>query len=151
MFEFAKELAVALPDFKLVLQESVDPWLDYDYDLSNLKSLSNVEILPSYIDRHKLDEIVKSASFTILPYDVNIYWIRGSAAMFESIENRKPVIALRGFSLSSDISDFYLGQIAKDAKDMVNCIKSLTSSRNVNLGFEAFANYSENQIRSWVK
>jgi glycosyltransferase involved in cell wall biosynthesis len=150
MFVFAEQLLEALPEFKLVLQESVSPWNGYEMEFNKLQQIPNVILLPAYIDRSQVDDLIRKCTYTILPYDSNNYRIRGSAAMFESIENRKPVIALDGCSFSADIRDLNLGLVAKNIGDMVRCIKTLNNTRNVNFGFIEYANLSETQLRAWV-
>lgn len=150
MFVFAEKLLEALPDFRLVLQESVNSWSGYEMEITKLKKMTNVILLPAYIDRSQLDDLIRKCTYTILPYDSNNYRIKGSAAMFESIENRRPVVALDGCSFSADVREFNLGIVAKNIGDMIRCIKTLNNTRNVNFGFTEYANLSQAQLRAWV-
>jgi len=147
---FAESLAKHLPEYKLILQQSTTPWVGYSNTLERLNRLENVVVLPAFLEREDLDSVLHSTAITILPYEPSSYKLRGSAALFESVENNIPVVAYSGVGFASDIERFHLGLVALSQNDLLRCVRQLTSSSVKAMGFEPYRNYSIFQLKIWI-
>ncbi len=147
---FAESLAKHLPQYKLILQQSTTPWAGYSDTLERLNSLENVVVLPAFLERDELDSVLYSTAITILPYESSSYKLRGSAALFESVENNIPVVAYSDVGFASDIVRFHLGLVAQGQNDLMRCVRQMTSSSVNEMGFNPYRIYSIFQLKIWI-
>mgnify|MGYP006416820999 CR=1 FL=1 len=99
--------------------------------LSNI--YPNLRLLDARVSRNKFEEYILDADVILLPYDPSIYWNRGSAVFFESIERGKYMIGRGGGSFVDSMSS--LGVIDKyySVEQLVSLIEYLTKKTKADI------------------
>lgn len=101
--------------------------------ISNLYALPGVTLLPSTITESEMIKYYKLSSIVLLPYDAEIYNLRGSAAMQEAVCFGRPVISFTGTAFSEQISYYRMGKLCSSVDEMADTILSFSNKNREHL------------------
>ncbi len=85
-----------------LIQRAQKDWPGYCEVLEELKKLSNVKILPSYIPNEELTEILRNSNSILLPYVQTMYTFRGSAFARRGMYLGKTILTSKGTTMAND-------------------------------------------------
>jgi hypothetical protein len=94
--------------------------------ISHLYAVPGTELLPSVITYAEMVERYRQSSAVLLPYEPDIYRMRGSAAMMEAACFGRPTISIPGTAFAEQIQWYRLGTIAPTIADIPKAIVELS-------------------------
>jgi hypothetical protein len=92
----------------------------------------------------------------LLPYDRDIYKLRGSAAMMEAVCFGRPIVSLRGTAFAEQISWYGLGTVVDRPEEMVDVVFEYAKTPRKKLarralrGRELFLADTDRAYRAWL-
>jgi hypothetical protein len=89
-------------EVEFLIQSAQKEWPGYSEVLKELKTLSNVKILPSYIPSYQQSEILRNSNAILLPYFQTMYAFRGSAFARRGMYLGKVILATEGTTMAND-------------------------------------------------
>lgn len=89
-------------EVEFLIQSAQKEWPGYGEVLQELKTLSNVKILPSYIPNYQQSEILRNSNAILLPYVQTVYAFRGSAFARRGMYLGKVILASEGTTMAND-------------------------------------------------
>jgi len=108
--------------------------IDFNKKAEKLSNIyPNLRLLDARVSRNKFEEYILDADVILLPYDPNIYWNRGSAVFFESIERGKYMIGRGGGAFVDSMAS--LGVVDKyySVEQLVSLIEFLTKKTKADI------------------
>lgn len=93
---------------------------------SQLGAIPGVELLASSISDEEMERQYSRCSLVLLPYDVDIYRNRGSAAMMEAACFGRPVVTLRGSAFAEQVEWYRLGSTVGSVAEMASVIRGFS-------------------------
>lgn len=95
-----------------------------DY-LSKLYAIPGLELLESTISDAEMRQNYRRCGMVLLPYDVEIYRNRGSAAMMEAACFARPLVTMAGTAFSEQVQWYRLGHVVPSVEAMVDTVLAL--------------------------
>lgn len=105
-------------NFKKDIEFIVQPDIQNTEYLEKLKKLNIVNFTEPRLEQDEMDSYIKSCDILALPYDKDVYELRGSAMLFEGIEFGVPSISHKNNAFANDMKKFELGIVVEDIEDI---------------------------------
>ncbi|MHC3127029.1 hypothetical protein OB03_06825 [Brevundimonas sp. GN22] len=100
-------------------------------------SIPGVEVQPTAISPELLRRTFARSHAVLLPYDTEVYKLRGSAVLMEAIYYGRPAITFAGSAFSNIIEYYSAGYVVKDENEMIDAIIKLASEKRDKLIIKA--------------
>ena len=129
----------------------------YQSYVSALYAIPGSELLPAQISETEMIARYRAASVVLLPYDREIYDLRGSAAMMEAVCFGRPVIALDGPAFADQIRYYKLGEVVGSIAEMRDAVLAMKEVEPHDLTLRAmqgrfrFTADASDAYRRWFK
>lgn len=122
-----------------------------------LYAVPGVQFLPSAITEEEMLRQYARCAMVLLPYDAEVYALRGSAALMEAAALGRQVLTLEGLGFSDQVRYFALGAVVAEAGDMAAEILKAANLRPADLAARAtqarhrFAASTRAEFRLWFE
>jgi len=87
----------------------------------------NLKLLDARVPRDEFEQYILNSDIVLLPYDPMVYWNRGSAIFFESIESSKYMIGRGGCSFVDEMSEHGIIDKYYSIEQLTSIIEALLS------------------------
>lgn len=91
------------------------------------KIYPNLKLLDAHVPRDEFEQYILNSDIVLLPYDPMVYWNRGSAIFFESIERSKYMIGRGGCSFVDEMSEHGIIDKYYSIEQLTSIIEALIS------------------------
>lgn len=89
---------------------------------SQLYAFPNVHLLPSSLSANQMTQMYLETDLVILPYDSDIYALRGSASLVEALEHGSLVLSSKGTAFESQVNYYGIGSVCETNAEFVSQI-----------------------------
>lgn len=114
-----------------------------------LHSQPNVESLPSYLSEDEMVEAFATSDYQLLAYEPSIYRYRGSAILFEAVQEFCPVLALSGNAFAREVEHFGIGYVFKTEAQLVEMLRTIPKpNRQMDEKLAAFQKWADTKTAS---
>lgn len=105
--------------------------------ISQLYAIPGVELLPPSITSREMAEQYRNCSAVLLPYDVDVYRMRGSAVLMEAACLGRPIVTIDGSAFAEQVSYYGLGVVVENVDGMARAILSMAKADRMKLHNQA--------------
>ena len=139
---------------KFYVQESTFSWgAVYEEVMYSLNQFSSVKILPGYISEKEMNNLIKSCTALLLPYDADTYMFRGSAMLFDAADLGIPVIAPARTGMGTTIRHFGIGAVYSNLVEIPSAIRFISNINQKELynRFKIYNNSRNSNMRKFLE
>ena len=123
LFDIIKEFTMANPDVEANFYIQTVPGDRYSSYQSQLYALPGVKLLPSSITMEQMVSLYKDAHAVLLPYDADVYYLRGSAVLMEAISYGRLVLTSTFTAFSEQVRYYNCGKICESDEDFAYSLR----------------------------
>lgn len=98
--------------------------------VNQLGALPGVALLASSLSEREMNQMYADADLVLIPYDAEVYRLRGSAVLMEAISRARPVLALDGPAFCDQIRYYGCGEVVGNPVQMTQAIVEAARHRN---------------------
>jgi hypothetical protein len=127
-----------------IISQKIDSESNEDQELKELKvALSNTDY----------KKAIGAATWLFAPHILDVFRIRGSALLTDSLENRIPLLARKGTSLGNFVDEFKIGHTFTDLSDFYSTISRLEMDllSDYNDAFDSAINEINGKVKSCLE
>ncbi|TWB67817.1 hypothetical protein FBZ87_11360 [Nitrospirillum amazonense] len=141
------------------LIQNLPPW-DLEHNMksaSQIYAAPGVELLPSSISFEEMTAMFRRAHLVLMPYAADIYELRSSAILTESVGHGRQIITSRGTGFEKEVSYFNLGLVCADVGGYVAALAQFSQmsrrqlTNRANQARHRYTTYCLSQYKEWLK
>tara|TARA_R110002072_G_scaffold29809_11_gene93770 strand:- start:2164 stop:3384 length:1221 start_codon:yes stop_codon:yes gene_type:complete len=152
-YYLVKEILYEFPSVKVIIQDMKKQNKFFNKKYQNkLQNLANVKLKEAVLAKEEILEMYNEADLILLPYDPNVYHLRGSGIHYEAIENRIPVLAKKGVGFAEEIEEWFSGWLYETKQDLLQHLKkimTLSSKEKEEQMHEAYRKYKKSSDEAY--
>ena len=125
-FNLAKEVLFEFPSVKFVVQDMKKWNKDFNKKYQKkLSKLANVELVDAILPKNQIEALYEQADLILLPYDPDVYHLRGSAIHYEAIQSRIPILVRKGVGFIEEVEQWSSGWVYETKQELFTCLKEI--------------------------
>ena len=148
IYDIVNELIESLPqeEYRFVIQRMSKDFKHFDQSYErSLDSLRRSDFYKGNLDIEKMYSLIAASDLVILPYDSQVYRLRGSAIMYDASAFGIPIASYSGSAFSNEVEEYDLGVVSDEKYSLVESIVSFLSGEK-KLKTPSFEHYQKKQF-----
>lgn len=157
LFNIISQVTLENPDAKFEFFIQTVPGVSFSAYQSQLYALPGVRLLPPTLTMEKIKSLYEESHMVLLPYDSDIYYLRGSAVLMEALAYGRLVITSDHTAFSEQVRYYNCGKICQSDQDFAKGIREFYDTSLLNMERQAlqsrfrYGNDCEFSYRSWFQ